>query len=101
MDYFYDAQFKNVLSQFTRIFSNFKYMTGINHTGQKEIISVPCRVGSISRMAGAISRKNSENVALSAPFISCWISQIAVARNRTMNPTHVNSLVVNERHYDY
>lgn len=101
MDYFYDAQFKNVLSQFTRIFSNFKYMTGINHTGQQEVISVPCRVGSISRMAGAISRKNSENVALSAPFIQCWIQQISVARNRTMNPTHVNSLVVNERHYDY
>ena len=101
MDYFYDAQFKNVLSQFTRVFSFFKYRTGVNHTGQEEILPVPCRVGNMSRLAGAIQRKNSENVALSAPFISCWISNISVARGRTVNPTHVNTLSVTERKFDY
>lgn len=101
MDYFYDGQFKNVLSQFTRIFSFFKYRTGINHTGTEEMLPVPCRVGNISRLAGAIQRKNSENVSLSAPFISCWISNISVARERTMNPNHVNTIVTTEREYDY
>ncbi len=101
MDYFYDGQFKNVLSQFTRIFSFFKYRTGVNHTGKEEMLPVPCRYGSISRLAGAIQRKNSENVALSAPFISCWISNISVARERTMNPSHVNTVVTTEREFDY
>jgi len=101
MNYFYDQQFKNVLSQFTRIFSNFKYMTGINHTGKKELLPIPCKVGNISRIVGAITRNNSENVALTAPFISCFISNVSVARNRTMNPTHISQLQINERKYDY
>lgn len=101
MNYFYDGQFKNVLSQFTRIFSNFKYMTGINHTGKKELLPIPCKVGNVSRIVGAITRNNSENVALTAPFIACSISNVSVARNRTMNPTHISSLQVNERRYDY
>lgn len=101
MDYFYDGQFKNVLSQFTRIFSNFKYKTGINHTGSQELIPVPCRVGHISRMVGAIQTKGSENVALTAPFISCWISNISVARDRTRNPTYVDQMSVSEREFDY
>jgi hypothetical protein len=99
--YFYDAQFKNVLSQFMRIFSNFKYMTGMNHTGHKELLSIPCKVGNVSRMASMIARKNSDNVALTAPFFACSISNISVSRNRTQNPTHVSQLQVNERDFDY
>ena len=101
MNYFCDYQFKNVLSQFMRIFSDFKYMTGINHTGKKELLPIPCKVGNVSRIVGMITRNNSENVALTAPFISCFISNISVARNRTMNPSHINQLQINERKYDY
>jgi hypothetical protein len=76
-------------------------MTGINHTGKKELLPIPCKVGNVSRIVGVITRNNSENVALTAPFIACSISNISVARNRTMNPTHISSLQVNERKYDY
>jgi hypothetical protein len=101
MNYFCDYQFKNVLSQFVRIFSNFKYKTGINHTGKQELLPIPCKVGNVSRIVGAITRNNSENVALTAPFISCFISNISVARNRTMNPTYTSQLQINERKYNY
>lgn len=99
--YFFDNQFRNVESQFVRIFSNFSYMTGKNRTGRKELIHVPCKIGNPSKIAGMIAKKNSENVALTAPFISCWISNVSVARNRTLNPTHISQLQVNEREFDY
>lgn len=101
MNYFFDAQFKNLLSQVSRVFGGFKYMTGINHTGKREVLSIPCMAGNQSRIVGAINRKNSENTAMTAPFISCWISNISVSRNRTAAPSHVNSLLVQEQKYDY
>ena len=99
--YFYDGQFRNLLSQMTRVFSGFKYKTGINHTGTRELLPIPCKVGNVSRIVGAINRANSENVALTAPFISVWISNISVARNRTINPTHESQIAVTERKFDY
>lgn len=99
--FFYDAQFKNVLSQVVRVFSNFKYMTGINHTGRKELLPVLTTVGNASRIVGSIAKKNSDNVASYAPMISCWISNVAVARNRTGSATHINQLQVSEREFDY
>lgn len=100
MQYFYDGQFKNVLSQFMRIFSGLSYLTGINHTGKKEMLRVPCKVGNPSRMVAMISQKNSENVALSAPFISCWMSNVSVNRRDTLNPTAIEHYQVNEQAYD-
>jgi len=85
----------------TRVFSGFKYKTGINHTGTRELLPIPCKVGNVSRIVGAINRANSENVALTAPFISVWISNISVARNRTINPTYESQIAVTERKYDY
>lgn len=101
MNYFYDAQFKSVLSQFGRIFSNFSYLTGVNHTGQKELLPIPCKYGATSRMVNWINRKNSENTALTIPFISYWISSLDIARDRTKNPTHISQLNVTEREFDY
>lgn len=83
-----------------RIFSGFSYLTGINHTGKRELLRIPCKAGNPSRMVGMIGQKNSENVALSAPFISCWIQNISVNRKDTLNPTAIEHLQVNERHYD-
>lgn len=100
MDYFYDGQIRNMLSQFTRVFNNFKYETGVNHTGGKEILPVPCILGSYSRLQGVISRRNSENVALTAPFISCWISSMTVARNRTGNADHISQIVASEKKFN-
>lgn len=101
MNYFYDGQFKNVLSQIQRTFNGFKYMTGLNRTGKAEMLSVPCMVGTQSRMVGAISRKNSENVALTAPFISVWMSNVSVDRSRSGPASHVNKLFIQEKKFDY
>lgn len=100
MDYFYDGQIRNMLSQFTRVFNNFKYETGVNHTGGKELLPVPCILGTYSRLQGAISRRNSENVALTAPFISCWIQSMSVARNRTGNSDHISQIVASEKKFN-
>lgn len=101
MNYWYDGQFKNVLSQFLRIFSEIKYKTGVNRTGGRELLPVHCQVGSQSRLIGAIQRKNSENVALYAPMISAWIQNVNVARNRTQNPVGISRIQVNEKKFDY
>lgn len=101
MNYFYDGQFKSVISQFQRIFSGFKYMTGINHTGRKELLSVPCMSGNVNRMVGMISKKNSENVALTAPFFSCWIENIDIDRSRTRNQVYEEVIQVTEQNFDF
>lgn len=101
MQYFYDGQFKTLLGQFCRIFDKFSYMTGENGSGKKELLPVPCKPGNTSKMVYLISRKNSENIALTAPFISCWIENISVNRSRTVNPTHVDQLIINEQNFDY
>lgn len=95
MDHFYDAQIKRYLTQFMRLMSNFSYKDSRGRT-----IQVPVRYGDMNRQVAQITKKNSENVVASAPFIACYIKNLEFARDRIQDPTFVSKINIRERAYD-
>ena len=100
LDFFYDEQIRRYLLQFTRIFALFQYQSGVDLNGEPILRRVPARYASRDRMVGHILRNNSENVVLSTPFITVWVSNMAIARDRTQSPNFVSTLQVSERKID-
>lgn len=101
MQYWFSAQLRQYRLQFIRAFSGFSVKTGRggpNNT--EELLKVPCRYGDPSRVAATIVRGNSENKVLTVPFITCFISELAMAPDRRQDPYFVSSIQVNERLYD-
>lgn len=100
MDYWYTAQLRNYRLQFIRAFSNFSYSTGKDADGNDILVRVPCRYGDPTRIAASIIRGNSENKLLTVPFITCWISGLAMAPTRRHGPQIVETLQATTREYD-
>lgn len=100
MQYFYDQQIRRYLSQFMRIFGNITVMTGINEDGVAASVRVPIRYADMQRQVAHLITNNSENIMKSAPFMTCYIQNIAVDRNRTGPSTYVSKNAVNERFFD-
>jgi len=101
MQYWYSEQLRNYRLQFIRAFGGFSVKTGRggpNNT--EELLKVPCRYGDPSRIAATIVRGNSENKSLTVPFITCFISSLAMAPQRRQDPYFSKTVQVNERLYD-
>jgi hypothetical protein len=101
MQYWFSAQLRQYRLQFIRAFSGFSVKTGRggpNNT--EELLKVPCRYGDPSRVAATIVKGNSENKALTVPFITCFINSIALSSARRQDPYVISSVQVNERQYD-
>jgi hypothetical protein len=96
MELFYDGQIRRYLTQFMRLMSNFSYANN-----QNVPIQVPVRYGDMSRQAASILTQNSENLMNSAPFIACYIKNLALSRERLQDPTFVNKLNIRERQWEY
>ena len=75
--------------------SNFSYKDSRGRT-----IQVPVRYGDMNRQVAQITKKNSENVVASAPFIACYIKNLEFARDRIQDPTFVSKINIRERAYD-
>ena len=100
MDYWYSGQLRNYRLQFIRAFSNFSYSVGTNPDGTPQLVRCPCRYGDPTRIAATIVKGNSENKLLTTPFITCWISGLAMAPNRRQGPQIVDSVQADTRQYD-
>ena len=100
IQHFYDEQIRRFIIQFVRMLSNFQYETGKNSDGLKAFVQVPARYGDPSRQVANIMRQGSENVAMHAPLISCYIKDLGYARERMQDPTFVDKLHVRERKFD-
>lgn len=100
MQHFYDAQIRRYILQFIRMMSEFSYVTGKNSKGQSETLQVPVKYGDMSRQVAQIIKKGSENTLISAPQISCYITNIAYDRDRMQNPYHIDKKHIREREYD-
>lgn len=98
VDYFYDEQIKRYLMQMVRAFSGFQYEI-ITENG-KEYRTVPCAMASTNRQVANILRNNSENTALSVPYISINIVSVDIARELTRSPSVVDKRQVWEREID-
>jgi hypothetical protein len=100
MDYFFSAQIRQYRLQVIRAFSNFSVSVGTNPDGTPKLKRVPCRYGDSSRLAETIITGNSENKIPSAPFISVYVNNMALAPERRAAPSLVSTVNVNERAYD-
>lgn len=100
LDYTYDGQLRRYFLQFVRIFSGFQYLHGKDSNGNPIYRQVPVTLAMQNRQIGHIINNNSENVMLSTPQMTAWMSSMKVARNRTQNPNHISTLSVKERDVD-
>lgn len=100
IQHFYDEQIRRFIIQFVRMLSNFQYETGKNSDGLKAFVQVPARYGDPSRQVANILRQGSENTAMHAPMISCYLKDLTYARERMQDPTFVDKIHVRERKFD-
>lgn len=92
MQHFYDGQIRRYLTQFMRLMSNFSYKDA-----KGKLVQVPVRYGDTNRQVAMIQKKNSENTMPSAPVIACYIKNLAIARARLQEPTHISKVHIKER----
>ena len=95
--YFYDKQIRRYIQQFIRLFSGFSVQMGKDETGLAQMQLVPVRYGDINRMAAHITRENSENIVNTVPFISCYVTNLAMAPELRTQPHHIDKVQVIEK----
>ena len=100
--FFYDAQIRRFLLQFTRIISNFQIEYGNETDGVNNaaLIRVPVRYGDASRNAQVIIQENSRNSMPASPLMTFYVSGLDYDRPRMQEPYHVSKLNVRQRTYD-
>jgi hypothetical protein len=98
--FFYDEQIRRYILQFLRIFSDFSTEAPPDENGIRVQKRVPIRYGDMSRMVAQILKENSENVTLSAPAMSGYISSIDLANDRRQDPSNVTPVRAIERVYN-
>jgi len=98
--FFYDAQIRRFLLQFTRAFSNFQVEYGRDDSGTKGLLRVPIRYGDASRQAQTVLQNNSANSLPSTPLMTFYITALEYARDRVQEPYFVDKTPVRQRYYD-
>jgi hypothetical protein len=100
--FFYDAQIRRFLLQFTRIISNFQieYGNETDGTNNAALIRVPVRYGDASRNAQVIIQENSRNSMPASPMMTFYVSSLDYDRPRMQEPYHVSKVNVRQRTYD-
>jgi len=100
--FFYDAQIRRFLLQFTRIFSGFQVEYGNENDGTNAaaLLRVPIRYGDASRNAQAVLQDNSASSMPSTPLMTFYINALNYDRPRMQEPYHVSKIAVRQRTYD-
>jgi hypothetical protein len=98
--FFYDAQVRRFLLQFTRIFSNFQVEYGRDEAGAPTYIRVPVRYGDSTRQVSTVMQNNSASALPSTPIITFYISGMDYDRPRMQEPYFVDKVQVRQRTYD-
>ena len=100
--FFYDAQIRKFLLQFTRVFSGFQVMYGNENDGVNHatLLRVPVRYGDASRNAQTIIQENSASSLPSTPLMTFYITGLDYARDRLQEPYHVSNTTIRQRTYD-
>jgi len=98
--YFYDAQIRRFLLQFTRIFSNFQIMYGAQGSENETLVRVPVRYGDWSRQAQTVAQENSSSFMPSAPLMTFYVTGMEYQQERMQEPYFVSKIQVRQRTYD-
>lgn len=100
MDYFYDEQLRKYRLQFARLFGGFIVKTGKGRHGTVQNRQVPIHYGNISRMVAHIIKKQSENMVISTPAMSFYITAMAPSPERRQYSNHIDRSLVDERKFN-
>ena len=100
LPYFYDNQLRRILTQFMRIFTVFKYSTGLDASGNPQLVQIPVIYGEPDRQATQMLMGNSENVQYSVPRIAVSIINLKHAPDRRGFQGQTRDLQVQEREFD-
>jgi len=100
--FFYDAQIRRFLLQFTRVFSGFQIEYGNETDGVNNaaLLRVPIRYGDASRNAQTIIQENSASSLPSTPLMTFYITALEYDRPRIQEPYFVDRFSVRQRTYD-
>ena len=99
--YFYDRQTRRYIQQFIRLFSGFSVQMGVSDDTRLPIFQqVPVRYGDVNRMAAHITRENSENIANTVPFISCYVQSMEMMPERRIHQQHIEKVQVAEKRFN-
>lgn len=94
----YDAQTRRFITQIVNAFSGFQHQ--IIDDGKPILQRVPCTYAQQNKQVATILKNNSDNVLLSVPMFTVWISGIDYRRENTVAPSNVTQLEVFERKYE-
>lgn len=94
----YDAQTRRFITQIVNAFSGFQHQ--IIDDGNPVLQRVPCTYAQQNKQVATILKNNSDNVLLSVPMFTVWISGIDYRRENTVAPTNITQLEVFERKYE-
>ena len=100
LDYWYDAQIRRYCLQFLRIFSGFKYETGITASGDHILRTVPATLASRDKQTANIINNNTENTAHTIPQFSVFIKSIEQIDERRQDPNFIRMENITERGID-
>ncbi|MCM8809896.1 MAG: hypothetical protein NC934_07005, partial [Candidatus Omnitrophica bacterium] len=100
LDFWYDAQIRRYLLQFTRVFSVFHYSAGVDKNGNEKILPVPCRYASTEKTVASILRNNSENSLLSLPIFIVYLDGVEIDRSRTQVDEYIEKRQIYEKIYN-
>ncbi len=98
--FFYDAQIRRFLLQFTRIFSNFQVMYGAQGSENESLLRVPVRYGDWTRQAQTVAQNNSASTMPSVPIITFYVAGMDYDRARMQEPYYVSKTQIRQRRYD-
>lgn len=98
--FFYDAQIRRFLLQFTRIFSMFEVEYSYNEQGVAGLLRVPIRYGDASRQAQTVLQNNSASSLPSTPLMTFYVTDLEYARDRVQEPYFVDKQNVRQRYWD-
>jgi len=100
--FFYDAQIRRFLLQFTRMMSNFQVEYGNENDGVNNaaLLRVPVRYGDASRNAQTVLQNNSASSLPSTPLMTFYVSSLDYDRPRMQEPYFVSKMNVRQRAYD-
>jgi hypothetical protein len=81
-NYYYNNQLRTYIQQFASVFTGLRVKTGKGKDGAESYIQAPVRYGSIDRVVAAITQRNSQNLLLQIPMMSCNLMGLDLAPER-------------------
>jgi hypothetical protein len=85
-DFWYDGQLRAYWRQCVAVFSGLHVQTGVGECGDRQLVSVPCVIGSKDRVVAALAAGNTHNRSFALPIMALNMTALDVAPERRRTP---------------